>query len=77
MNTLWIVLIIAQITWLWCLILHLQNKEIDSTDKICWTIVLCVLNILGLVLFIAIGPKDKTEFESEEDLKKAFNDGRR
>lgn len=77
MNTVWIILIIAQAAWLWCLLSHLKNKEIDPTDKICWTVVLCVLNVLGLLLFIVAGPKDKTEFESEDDLKRAFNEGRR
>lgn len=77
MNTIWIILIIAQVAWLWCLLAHLKNEEIESTDKICWTVVLCVLNVLGLVLFIIAGPKQNKEYESEDDLKRAFNEGSR
>jgi hypothetical protein len=77
MNIIWIILIVAQIAWLWCLLAHLRNKEIDPTDKICWTVVLCVLNVFGLILFILAGPEETDELESEDDLKRAFNEGRR
>ncbi len=68
---------IAELAWLWCLISHLRNESLEPTDKICWTVVLCVLNVLGLVLFICVGPKDGRELESEGELKRAFNEGRR
>jgi hypothetical protein len=77
MNTYWVIFIVAEIAWLWCLALHLQDEKINSTDKICWTIVLCLLNVIGLIMFILFGPKTKTEFKSEADLKRAFNEGLR
>ena len=78
MNSLWIVLIIAaECIWLGCLVSHLKNRNQDPTDKICWTIVLCVLNLLGLILFVLAGPEDEYEGATEEQLKKAFNEGRR
>tara|TARA_R100000027_G_scaffold23393_1_gene16942 strand:+ start:1400 stop:1648 length:249 start_codon:yes stop_codon:yes gene_type:complete len=80
----WIIIILAllEIAWLWALIAHLTDSELESTDKICWTVVLCVLNVLGLLLYILIGPtkfkiENTEEYLSEKGLKKAFNDGRR
>jgi len=80
----WIIIIIAliEIAWLWALIAHLTDNTIESTDKICWTVVLCVLNALGLLLYILIGPikfkiEETDEYLSEQELKKAFNEGRR
>ena len=74
-----IALIIAliELIWLWTLVAHLKNEEIESTEKICWTVVLCVLNALGLLLYIIFGPTGEEEITSEEELKKAFNEGRR
>ena len=78
MNTTWIIIIaLIQLVWLWALIAHLKSEEIESTEKICWTVVLCTLNALGLLLYIAVGPKEKEEFRYEEELKKALNEGRR
>jgi 4-amino-4-deoxy-L-arabinose transferase-like glycosyltransferase len=75
----WIITTIAisQIAWLWTLLAHLKNEECDPTDKICWTLVLVILNALGMVLFLIGGPKVKDESHSEEALKRAFNEGRR
>ena len=75
----WIITIIAvsQIAWLWTLLAHLNNTECDPTDKICWTLVLVLLNALGMVLFFIGGPKEKDECLSEEALKRSFNEGRR
>lgn len=78
MSTTWIIIIaFAEIVWLWALLTHLKSEEIKATDKICWTVVLCVLNVVGLLLYIFAGPKVKEEFSSEEELKQALNEGRR
>lgn len=78
MNTTWIIiLILTQIAWLWALVAHLKTEDLNPTDKICWTVVLCVLNVLGLLLFIVCGPKATDEYTSEEQLKQAINEGRR
>ncbi|CAA6678056.1 MULTISPECIES: PLD nuclease N-terminal domain-containing protein [unclassified Lentimonas] len=82
----WIIIIVAliEIVWLWALIALLRNNRIDSTDKVCWTVVLCTLNGLGLLLYMIFGPVDlkikieqTDEYLSEQELKKAFNEGRR
>lgn len=57
MNATLIILLIAELAWLYCLIAHLKTDDIDATEKICWTVVLCVLNVLGLVLYLFMAPK--------------------
>ncbi len=78
MDAYLIILAVAELAWLYCLIAHLKAKDIDPTDKICWTVVLCVLNLFGLLLFIFLSPKSKTEsvFENEERIKKEANEGK-
>lgn len=77
MHPLLIVLLIAELFWLQALVMHLKNKELDPTDKICWTVVLCVLNLLGLVLYMVFGPHWNKKPVSEGELKRQFNEGRR
>ncbi|CAA6679415.1 Unannotated [Lentimonas sp. CC19] len=79
MDNSWIITIIVvlELAWLWTLLAHLNNKDCNPTDKICWTLVLLMLNALGMVLFLIGGPKEKNEGLSEEALKRSFNEGRR
>ncbi|MGZ0655313.1 PLDc N-terminal domain-containing protein [Coraliomargarita sp. W4R53] len=79
MENTWIILliIVSQLAWLWTLLAHLNNQECSPTDKICWTIVLCVLNVLGMILYFIGFPREKEENFSEEELKRSFNEGRR
>ncbi|MEM9026333.1 MAG: PLDc N-terminal domain-containing protein [Verrucomicrobiota bacterium] len=72
-----IVIVLMQLLWVWTLVSHLKSEEIESTDKICWTVVLCVLNLFGLLLYLVFGPKGEQILKSEEDLKRAINEGRR
>ncbi len=76
MHPFFYALIIAEVVWLCALIYHLKDRDLDPTDKICWTVVLCVLNVLGLFLFIMAGPKGKEGNGSERDLKRRINEGR-
>ncbi len=49
-------LIVAELFWLRTLGKHLADDKLDPTDKICWTVVLCTLNLLGLIMYLAVGP---------------------
>jgi hypothetical protein len=51
------ILLTAELFWLDKLVKHLANDTLDPTDKICWTVVLCSLNLLGLFMFLMAGPK--------------------
>jgi hypothetical protein len=58
MNPAYIIvtLLLAELFWLSTLGQHLTNDKLDPTDKICWTVVLCTLNLLGVAIFFAVGP---------------------
>lgn len=66
--------------WLTTLVRLLRSTELEGTTKICWVVVLCTLNVLGLILFMIWGPKKPEEplptrrlFEPAKD-KKATDD---
>ena len=76
-NTAIIIFVVAELCWLYFLVVHLKNRNYDPTEKICWTVVLCVLNVLGLILYLSFAPKLPKESlqESEERIKEAANNG--
>ncbi|EDY83308.1 hypothetical protein VDG1235_2934 [Verrucomicrobiia bacterium DG1235] len=78
MNTSIFILITVELFWLCGLVAHLRTKDLDPTDKICWTVVLTILNALGVVLYILFGPKtikeDKEDYETR--IKRLANEGR-
>jgi hypothetical protein len=47
--------------WLGTLVRLLRWADLDGTTKICWVVVLCTLNMLGLVLYMIWGPKKGEE----------------
>lgn len=69
-------LLLGEIVWLSALVFNLRDEEMKDTDKICWTIVLCTLNLLGLVLFILFSPHNRKDTLQEDSLKRAANEGR-
>ena len=45
-----------------------------DVDKIVWTIVVCTLNVLGMVLYWFMAPKEpNSSARSEKELKDYFN----
>ena len=52
-----IVTIAILIAWVAVLVRLLQRTDLDGTTKISWVIVLCVLNVLGLFIYLFFGPK--------------------
>ena len=56
----WLLLLLVAlllVIWLATLVRLLRWKDVDGTTKICWIVVLCTLNLLGLVLYAIWGPK--------------------
>ena len=43
--------------WIGVLVFHLNDKEIELAEKICWTLVLILLPPLGLFLYPFFGPR--------------------
>lgn len=63
------------LVWIGVLVHHLRRSDLSDTDRIVWTIVLCTLNLLGVVLYLAIAPQSDYRVESEAELKERFNRG--
>lgn len=63
------------LVWMGMLIYHLRRRDISDTDRIVWTVVICTLNILGVILYFCIGPAgiESTKARTEEELKEYFN----
>jgi len=64
---------IGFIIWIIALISHLRRTDYSDTDKIIWTIVLCTLNILGVILYWLFAPSGQDQVLSEQELKDKFN----
>ena len=60
--------------WLYTLVSHLRRSDLTDTDRIVWTVVLCTLNILGMILYWAMVPAvEAGPARSEKELKEFFN----
>ncbi|MEO8205847.1 MAG: PLD nuclease N-terminal domain-containing protein [Chthoniobacterales bacterium] len=68
--------------WLVTLIKHIGREDLKDTDKIVWMIVLCTLNILGVILYWCMAPSSsprrapkpgKHQVRTEAELKEYFN----
>lgn len=54
------------IWWLYVLVNLLKREDLKATDKICWTIVVVFLHIIGLLLYIFFAPKKPREIKRLE-----------
>jgi len=70
-----VVAVVTFILWLRELVSLLKRQDMKDVDKIVWTIVLCTLNLLGLVIYWFLAPpKAKRSIaRSEKELKDYFN----
>ena len=64
---------IGFIVWIIALVSHLRRTDYSDTDKIIWTIVLCTLNILGVILYWIFAPDGQDRVLNEQELKDRFN----
>ncbi|MEO6846412.1 MAG: PLDc N-terminal domain-containing protein [Chthoniobacterales bacterium] len=74
--------ILVFLIWLATLIKHIGRQDLKDTDKIVWTIILCTLNILGVILYWCMTPSSrprrapkpgKHRARTEAELKEYFN----
>lgn len=69
-------IVLFLVVWLAVLVWHLRRRDLADTDRIVWTIVLCVLNILGVALYFFLCPSTESDRPlSEQELKEKFNRG--
>ncbi len=59
--------------WIIALVSHLRRTDYSDTDKIVWTIVLCTLNFLGVILYLFFAPPGDQRVLSEAELKEKLN----
>lgn len=78
-SDLWIALVAGlAILWLLTLGFFLKRTDLEATERLVWTIVLCTLNVVGMVLYWMIAPPcqaSQPKVLSEKDLKERFNRG--
>jgi len=60
--------VVLFLVWIGVLVYHLRRTDLSDTDRIVWTVVLCTLNLLGVLLYAIIAPHP----ESEAELKERF-----
>ena len=51
---------IPALLWLWALVDLLTSEFGDSTNKLIWVLVIVFLPVLGAILYLLIGRKQKT-----------------
>jgi hypothetical protein len=56
-----LVFLLIELAWIASLVHFLKRTDLDSTTKICWVIVLCTLNLLGMILLAIWGPKQQQD----------------
>lgn len=65
--------ILSFVLWLVTLVSHLRRTDLADVDRIVWTIVLCTLNVLGMVLYWCLAPAGNSRVRTEAELKEYFN----
>jgi len=72
-----IIAVIGFAVWIAALIYHIRRTDCTDTEKLLWAIILCTLNVLGVVLYFFFGPasEDDNRVLSEQELKDKFNRG--
>ena len=52
--------IAALVVWIWALVDAIQNPALDSTTRIVWVLVIVFTQIIGAILYLAIGRSRRT-----------------
>lgn len=76
MPSLIFIAVIALVFWLLTLISFLKRTDLSDTDRIVWTIVLCTLSVLGMLLYWFLAPaglEGPNRARTEQELKDYFN----
>ena len=51
--------LVSTIIWVWMLIDCLTNKELDSNEKLVWTLVIVFTHMIGAIIYFFVGRKKK------------------
>ena len=60
----WVLMFILGIAalgvWIWALVDAIQNPDLDSTMRIVWVLVIVFTQIIGAIIYLAIGRSRRT-----------------
>jgi hypothetical protein len=63
-GILWIFMFIlglaALAVWIWALVDAIQNPALDSTMRIVWVLVIVFMQIIGAIIYLAVGRSKRT-----------------
>jgi hypothetical protein len=63
-SILWVFMVIlgivGLIVWIWALIDAIQNPALDSTMRIVWVLVIVFTQIIGAIIYLAVGRSTRT-----------------
>ena len=63
-GILWILMFIlglaALAVWIWALVDAIQNPALDSTMRIVWVLVIVFTQIIGAIIYLAVGRSRRT-----------------
>jgi len=51
--------LVSIVLWMWMLIDCLTNKELDSNEKLVWTLVIVFTHMIGAIIYFFVGRKKK------------------
>ncbi|MGA2052872.1 MAG: PLDc N-terminal domain-containing protein [Opitutales bacterium] len=52
-----ILYLLGLIFWIWMLVDCIQNRRLDSTQKLIWVLVIIFANLLGAIIYCIVGRK--------------------
>jgi len=53
------VVFVFTVIWVWMLIDCLTSKELDSNEKLVWTLVIVFTHMIGAIIYFFVGRKKK------------------
>jgi hypothetical protein len=63
-GILWILMFLVGIAglvlWIWALVDAIQNPALDSTMRIVWVLVIVFTQVLGAIIYLAVGRSRRT-----------------
>jgi Phospholipase_D-nuclease N-terminal len=65
--------LVGFVLWLVTLVSHLRRVDLSDSDRIVWTVVLCTLNVLGMILYWIYAPAGEARPRTEKELQEHFN----
>jgi len=53
------IVLASTVLWIWMLIDCLNNKELDSNEKLVWALIIVFTQLIGAIIYFFVGRKKK------------------